>query len=105
MNTIEPGIYLHSDDGIQFSVLLADGAGSVQLPATTPAKDLLDAVSIDYTDYRQEIRRLRDEHPLFEPKLDIPITELENLAGEALLLPPHALGARSHQYVCAWLVA
>lgn len=87
MNTIEPGIYLHSDDGIQFSLLLADGAGSVQLPAATLAKDLLDAVSIDYTDYRQEIRRLRDEHPLFEPKLDIPITELEDLAGEALLLP------------------
>ena len=87
MNTIEPGIYLHSDDGIQFSVLLADGAGSVQLPAATPAKDLLDAVSIDYTDYRQAIRRLRDEHPLFEPKLDIPMAELEDLAGEALLLP------------------
>ena len=48
MNTIEPGIYLHSDDGIQFTVLLADGAESVQLPAATPAKDLLDAVSIDY---------------------------------------------------------
>lgn len=87
MNTMEPGIYLHSDDGIQFSVLLADGAESVQLPATTPAKDLLDAVSIDYTDYRQEIRRLRDEHPLFEPKLDIPMADLEDLAGEALLLP------------------
>lgn len=87
MNTIEPGIYLHSDDGIQFSVFLADEAESVQLPAATPAKDLLDAVSIDYTDYRREIRRLRDEHPLFEPKLDIPMAELEDLAGEALLLP------------------
>jgi len=87
VNTIEPGIYLDSADGVRFSVLLAGATTLEQLPAVTPEKDLLAAVSIDYTDYRREIRRLRDEHPLFEPKLDIPVAELEDLAGEALLLP------------------
>ena len=87
MNTMEPGIYLNSADGVRFSVLLAGSAAPVELPAVTPAEDLLAAVSIDYTDYRREIRRLRDEHPLFEPKLDISMAELEDLAGEALLLP------------------
>lgn len=87
MDNLDPGTYLHSDDGVLFSVLLSDGAVPVQLPAATPAEDLLAAVSMDYTDYRQEIQRLRDQHPLFEPKLDVPMTELEDLAGEALLLP------------------
>lgn len=87
MNTIESGIYLYSADGVRFSVLLAGSAATVELPAVTPAENLLAAVSIDYTDYRREIQRLRDEHPLFEPKLDIPMAELEDLVSEALLLP------------------
>jgi len=87
VNTIEPGIYLDSADGVRFSVLLARATTLEQLPAVTPEEDLVAAVSIDYTDYRREIQRLRDEHPLLEPKLDIPMAELEDLANEALLLP------------------
>lgn len=100
MNTMEPGIYLNSADGVRFSVLLAGSAAPVELPAVTPAEALLAAVSIDYTDYRREIRRLRDEHPLFEPKLDISMAELEDLAGEALLAALHAFRMRPCQYVC-----
>ena len=42
---------------------------------------------MDYTAYRREIQRLYEEHPLFEPKLDISVSELEDLTAEALLLP------------------
>ena len=88
MNMLDPGIYLNSVDGIRFSVLLSDGETSpVQFPPRTPAELLLAAASIDYTDYRKEIRRLYEEHPLFKPKLDIPVAELEDLVGEALMLP------------------
>ena len=85
---LEPGVYLHSVDGIRFSVLLADGATSpVQSPPRSPAELLPAAASIDYTDYRKETHRFYEKHPLFEPKLDIPVAELEDLVGEALMLP------------------
>lgn len=81
-------IYLYMEDGIRVSTVLVLGDGTEQrLPAVTPAEALLDAVSIDYADYRRKIRHLREEHPLFEPKLDISMSDLEDLAAEALLLP------------------
>ncbi len=58
-----------------------------QLPATTPAKDLIAATEIDYRAYRREIKRLRDEHPLFAARLDIPAADFEDFVAEALLLP------------------
>lgn len=58
-----------------------------QLPATTPAKDLIAATEIDYRAYRREIKRLRDEHPLFAARLDIPMADFEDFVVEALLLP------------------
>ena len=58
-----------------------------QLPATTPAKDLIAAAEIDYRAYRREIKRLRDEHPLFAARLDIPMADFEDFVAEALLLP------------------
>ena len=58
-----------------------------QLPATTPAKDLIVATEIDYRTYRREIKRLRDEHPLFAARLDIPMADFEDFVAEALLLP------------------
>lgn len=87
VNTTEPGIYLNSEDGVLFSVLLAGGVSPVQLPAVTPAEALLNAVSVDYSDYRREVQRLRDTHPLFKPKRNISAAELEDLTAEALLLP------------------
>ena len=73
--------------GVFSSVLhYEDGTGK-RLPATTPAKDLIAATEIDYRGYRREIKRLREEHPLFEMRLDISEADFEDLVAEALLLP------------------
>lgn len=71
-----------------FSVVLhyADGTEE-QLPAATPAEALLRAVDTDYSDYRREVKRLREEHPLFGERLDIPVADLEDFIAEALMLP------------------
>ncbi|MCM1233912.1 MAG: hypothetical protein NC489_27720 [Ruminococcus flavefaciens] len=58
-----------------------------RLPATTPAKDLIAATEIDYRAYRREIKRLREVHPLFEPRVLISEDDFEDLAAEVLLLP------------------
>lgn len=71
-----------------FSTVLCYGEGAEkQLPATTPAKDLIAAAEIDYRVYRRDIKRLRDEHPLFAARLDIPVADFEDFVAEALLLP------------------
>lgn len=72
----------------RFSVVLhyADGTEE-RLPAVTPAEALITAVETDYSDYRREVRRLREEHPLFEERLDIPVADLEDFVAEALMLP------------------
>ncbi len=88
MTTIGAGLLLEEEDNGRFSVILhyADGTEE-HLPAVTPAEALITAVEIDYSDYRREVKRLRKEHPLFEERRDIPITDLEDFAAETLLLP------------------
>ena len=72
----------------RFSTVLRYGNGTERrLPVTTPAKDLIAATEIDYRKYRGEIKRLRDEHPLFEVRADISETDFEDFVAEALLLP------------------
>ena len=62
----EPQLLLMENGAGLFSTVLHYGEGiEKQLPATTPAKDLIAAAEIDYRVYRQEVKRLRDEHPLF----------------------------------------
>ncbi|MCH5352130.1 MAG: hypothetical protein J1E06_01475 [Acutalibacter sp.] len=77
------------EEGVgRFSTVLHYGDGTeTHLPVTTPAKDLITATEIDYRKYRGEIKRLRDEHPLFEDRLDIPVADFEDFVAEALLLP------------------
>ncbi len=58
-----------------------------QRPAISPAKDLIAAAEIDYRPYRREVKRLWEEHPLFEARLDIPVADFEDFVAEALLLP------------------
>ena len=71
-----------------FSAVLRYGDGTEkQLPAITPAKDLIAATEIDYRGYRREIKRFREEHPLFQVRLDISVAGFEDLVAEALLLP------------------
>ena len=62
-------------------------AGEERISLRTPEEDLIDCLSFDYSDYRQEIQRLREAHPLFQPKRDVPVSDLEDLTAEALLLP------------------
>ena len=72
----------------RFSTVLWYGDGTERhLSVTTPAKDLITATEIDYREYRREIKRLRDEHPLFEDRRDIPVADFEDFVAEALLLP------------------
>ena len=71
-----------------FSAVLHYGDGTEKrLPAITPAKDLIAATGIDYRGYRREIKRFREEHPLFQVRLDISAADFEDLVAEALLLP------------------
>lgn len=81
-------LFLTEADHGRFSVVLHYGNGAEdRLPAATPAELLIAASEIDYTDYRHEVERLRDEHPLFEERLDIPVADLEDFVAKALLLP------------------
>ena len=73
--------------GLFSTVLHYEDGTEKRLPATTPAKDLIAATEIDYRGYRREIKRLREEHPLFEMRLDISEADFEDLVAEALLLP------------------
>ena len=74
--------------GVQVSedrrMTFAAGAELVALP--TPEEDMIASLSIDYGDYRREIQRLRETHPLFQPKLDVSVSDLEDLTAEALML-------------------
>lgn len=73
--------------GLFSTVLHYEDGTENQLPATTPAKDLIVATGIDHRAYRREIKRLHDEHPLFAARLDIPVADFEDFVTEALLLP------------------
>ena len=72
----------------RFSAVFHYGDGTeLRLPITTPAKDLIAATETDYRKYRREIKRLRDEHPLLEERLDISEADFEDFVAKALLLP------------------
>lgn len=73
--------------GLFSTVLHYEDETEKQLPATTPAKDLIAVAEIDYRAYRREIKHLRNKHPLFAARLDIPVADFEDLVAEALLLP------------------
>ena len=84
----EPQLLLEETGEGRFSTVLQHGDGTVErLPVTTPAKALIAAAEIDYGPYRREIKRLREEHPLFAPQLEIPMADFEDFVTEALLLP------------------
>lgn len=81
-------LYLMEVGDGRFSVLLCDDRSITQMPAMTPAESLIAFSELDYTDYRKVVRWLRDEHPLFEERLDIPVSDLEDFVAEAILLTP-----------------
>lgn len=83
-----PGLWAEVGvDGKVCVLMVGEGGREERLPPIDPAEDLIAASELDYTAYRREIQRLYDEHPLFEERLDIPESDLEDLAAEALMLP------------------
>ena len=61
-------------------------AGEERTALRPPEEDLIGSLSIDYGAYRREIQRLRETHPLFRPRIDIPVSDLADLTAEALML-------------------
>ena len=81
-------LYLRELGDGRFSILLCDDRTETQMPAMTPAEALIAFSELDYTDYRKVVRWLRDEHPLFEERIDIPVSDFEDFVAEAILLTP-----------------
>lgn len=81
-------LYLMEVGDGRYSILLCDDRSITQMPALTPAESLIAFSELDYTDYRKVVRLLRDEHPLFEERIDIPVSDYEDFVGEAILLTP-----------------
>ena len=81
-------LYLMEVGDGRYSILLCDDRTETQMPAMTPAESLIAFSELDYTAYRKVVRWLRDEHPLFEERIDIPVSDLEDFAAEAILLTP-----------------
>jgi len=81
-------LYLMEVSDGRYSILLCDDRGITQMPDLTPAEALIAFSELDYTDYRKAVRWLRDEHPLFEERIDIPVSDLEDFVAEAILLTP-----------------
>lgn len=81
-------LLLAEEDAGRFSIVFQCEDGTeARLPAVTPAEGLIAAIETDYRDYRREVRRLQEEHPLFEERIDIPAADFEDFIAEALLLP------------------
>ena len=81
-------LYLMEVGDGRYSILLCDDRSITQMPALTPAETLIAFSELDYMDYRKAVRWLRNEHPLFEERIDIPVSDLEDFAAEAILLTP-----------------
>ena len=80
-------ICLEVDGSGEIEVVLSDEAGGEErIPRTTPERDLILAVETDYSAYCKELRRLREEHPLFEETVDVRETDLQDLTAQAQAL-------------------
>ena len=82
-------LYLMEVGDGRYSILLCDDRSITQMPPMTPSESLITFSELDYTDYRKAVRWLRDEHPLFEERIDIPVSDLEDFVAEAILLTPN----------------
>lgn len=83
-----PGLWAEVGADGKICVLMVGWDGQEERsPLIDPAEELIAASELDYTAYRRKIQCLYDGHPLFEERLDIPESDLEDLAAEALMLP------------------
>ena len=81
-------LYLMEVGDGRYSIQLCDDRSITWMPALTPAETLIAFSELDYMDYRKAVRWLRNEHPLFEERIDIPVSDLEDFAAETILLTP-----------------
>ena len=81
-------LYLMEVGDGRYSIPLCDDGSITQMPELTPAETLIAFSELDYAGYRKVVRWLRNEHPLFEERIDIPVSDLEDFAAEAILLTP-----------------
>ena len=83
-----PCICLVTDGGPEVEIILVSADEEQRhLPKRTPAEFLVEAVSIDYKSYRTKVRRLWEEHPLFEESDTVNMKDFYDLSVDALCLP------------------
>lgn len=71
-------LLLAEETGGQFSVSFGTG---LRLRTATPAEALIAAAEIDYADYRRAVKKLWDEHPLFEERPIVRVAEPRSMRG------------------------
>lgn len=83
----EPGIYLLTDTRNTIEIILSwiDGQ-EIRLPRQSPAEALVDFVNFDFGAYRSQVERLWEEHGVFEERNEVPYTDYEDFAVQAISL-------------------
>lgn len=82
------GLYLQTEDESMVEILMVDIEGREnKTEPVSPSDDLVRVLEYDYSEYRSGIRKLRDEHPLLEERLDVSILDYEDFLSAAFELP------------------
>lgn len=93
------GLYLQTEDESTVEVLMVDIEGKEnKTEPVSPSDDLIRVLEYDYSEYRSEIRKLRDEHPLLEESVDVSILDYEDFLEAAFELPERIKGFDSVSY-------
>lgn len=81
------GLYVQTEDESTIGILMVTPDGKEkELANIIPAQDLLRVVEIDYSIYRKRVMQLQNL-PLFQEKLDIAMSEYEELVNTARRIP------------------
>ncbi len=81
------GLYVQTEDESTIDILMVTPDGKEKrISSIIPAKDLMAAIEIDYSAYRKRVMQLQDL-PLFQEKLDIAVSEYEELVNSAREIP------------------
>lgn len=81
------GLYVQTENETTINILMVTPDGKEkELANIIPAQDLLRVVEIDYSIYRKRVMQLQNL-PLFQEKLDIAMSEYEELVNTARRIP------------------
>lgn len=82
------GLYVQTENEfiIDIFLMVAPDGKEKRIPSVDPVKDLMTAIEIDYTAYRKRITQLQNL-PLFQDKLDIKLSEYEELVNTEKRIP------------------